>query len=73
MNLSIKFDTIKSGLPSVYIEGSQVIISPKNVFLPLKINFASENSADSMKCRVLWHLFDLGPLFVKVPVLGFPA
>ena len=42
MEFPIKFDTVKSGWPIVYIEGSQVIISPikKFKFLSLKIDFA---------------------------------
>ena len=42
----IKFDTVKSGWPIVYIEGSQVIIV-KNIFLSLKIDFVLANSANS--------------------------
>ena len=43
----IKFDTVRSGWPIVYIEGSQGIISKKNnVFLSLKINSVLANSID---------------------------
>ena len=38
MDFSIKLHTIKSGRPSVYIEGSKVIIFKKNVFLSLAID-----------------------------------
>ena len=44
---TIKLHTITSGWSSIYNEGSQVIISPKNiVFLSLKIGFIIANSAD---------------------------
>ena len=46
MEFSIKFDTVKSGWSSVYIEGSQVIISTKIVFLSLKIDFVLANSVN---------------------------
>ena len=46
MGFPIEFDTVKSGWFIVYIEGSQVIISPKNIFLSQKINFALANSVD---------------------------
>ena len=39
MNFSMKFDMVKSGWSIVYIEGSQVIISKKKLFLSLKIHF----------------------------------
>ena len=39
MNFSMKLHTIKSGWSIVYIEGSEVIIPPQNVFLFLKIDF----------------------------------
>ena len=40
--LTNEFDTVKSGLSIVYIEGSHVIVSNKS----LKIDFGLENSAD---------------------------
>ena len=44
---TIKLQTNKSGWSIIYNEGSQVIISPKNiVFLSLKIGFIIANSAD---------------------------
>ena len=46
MEFLIKFDTVKSGLSIVYIEGSQIIISTKIVFLSLKISFVLVNSVD---------------------------
>ena len=47
MEFSIKLHTIESEWSVVYIEGSQVIISKKNiVFLSLKIDFVLANSAD---------------------------
>ena len=46
MELPIKFDTVKSGWPIVYIEGSQAIISKNVIFLSLKIDFILANSAD---------------------------
>ena len=42
----IKFDTVKSGWSIIYIEGPQVIISTKIVFLSLKIYFVLANSVD---------------------------
>ena len=46
MEFSIRFDTVRSGWSIVYIEGPQVIISKKIVFLSLKIDFILANSAD---------------------------
>ena len=47
MEFFIKFDTVKSGWSIVYIKGSQVIISKKNmIFLSLKIDLVLANSAD---------------------------
>ena len=47
MEFPIKFVTVKSGWSIVYIEGSQVIISPQNIiFLSLKIDFALANSVN---------------------------
>ena len=40
-------NTPKSGWFIVYIEGVQVIVSKKYIFLSLKINFVFANSADS--------------------------
>ena len=37
---------MKSGWSIIYIQGSQVIISPKQYFLSLKIDFVLANSAD---------------------------
>ena len=48
MEFPIKFDTVKSELYIIYIEGSHlvVIFFLNIVFLSLKINFAIANSAD---------------------------
>ena len=47
MEFPIEIHAIKSGWFIVYIEGTQVLISKKNiVFLPLKIDFVLANSAD---------------------------
>ena len=46
MEFPIKFDTVKSGWFILSIEGSQVIIFQKVVFVSLKILFVSANSAD---------------------------
>ena len=46
MEFPIYFDTVKSGWSIVYIEGSHIIISKKNIFLSLKINFALSNSVN---------------------------
>ena len=43
---SIKSDTVMSGWSIVYIEGPQISILKKIVFLSLKVNFAIANSAD---------------------------
>ena len=51
MEYPIKFDTVMSGWSFVYTEGSQVIIDKKNVFLSLKIDFVSANSADPDEMR----------------------
>ena len=59
MEFSIKFDTVKSGKFIIYIEGSQAIISKKNiVFLSLKINFVLANSVypDEMPHFAAFHL-----------------
>ena len=44
MEFSLKFDTIKSGWSFVFIRGSKVIISKKNI--ALKIDFVLARSAD---------------------------
>ena len=47
MEFCIQFDTVKSGWVYAFIEGLQVIISIINIiFLSLKIDFVSANSAD---------------------------
>ena len=48
MKFSIKLNTIKSGWSFLYIEGSQVIISPQNILylFSLKMDFVSANNAD---------------------------
>ena len=45
MEYSIKFDTVKSGLSIVYIEGLQIITSKNIAFLSLKTDFVLINSA----------------------------
>ena len=40
------FDSVMSGWCIVYIEGLQVIVSKKIIFLSQKIHFVSANSAD---------------------------
>ena len=57
MELSIKFDTVKSEWSIVYIEGLQVIIS-NIIFLSLKIDSVLENSAgpDEMPPYAAFHL-----------------
>ena len=58
MEFSIQLHTNKSGWSIVYIERTQVIISPKNIFLSLKITFVAANSADpdEMPHNVAFHL-----------------
>ena len=57
-----QFDFVKSGWSIVYIEGSQVIISKKNIiFLSLKIDFV----------LALCRISSGSSLFAKVPVLEF--
>ena len=58
MDSSVWFDTIHLKLSIAYIEGSQVIISQKNiVFISLKIDFVIANSeeADEMPHNVAFH------------------
>ena len=50
MNFSIKFDTVQSGWPIVYIEGPQAIIFKAVVFLSLKLDFGPANCAD-LHCK----------------------
>ena len=58
MEISIKFDTFKSGSTIVKMEGSQLIISKNIVFLFLKVFFVLANSAgpDEMPHFVAFHL-----------------
>ena len=49
MEFPIKFDTVKSECALVYITGSHVILSPKNIFLSLKIDFGLANNQDPDK------------------------
>ena len=58
MEISIKFDTVKSGWSIIYIEGSQVIIKRNVVFPSLKIDFGLANSAnpDEMLHNAAFHL-----------------
>ena len=51
----------------MYIEGSRVIISKKNTFLSLKIDFVF--STDEMSHHVAF--YPKSSLFVKVSFLGF--
>ena len=53
MPFSIKFDTVKSEWPIIYIERSQVISFESNGFLSLKIPFVLANSADPEKCHIM--------------------
>ena len=52
------YDMVKLGWSIVYIEGSQVMISKKYIFLTQKIDFALANSADpdEMPHNVAFHL-----------------
>ena len=66
---SIKLHAIKSGWSSVYIEGSQVIISKKN---SLKIDFVLANSTDPDEMphyHVGLSHYTMPPLFAKVGLL----
>ena len=59
MGFYIKYEKVMSGWSIVYIEGSQVVISPQNIVcLSLKIDFASANSVDQdeMLHYVAFHL-----------------
>ena len=67
MEFSIQLHTNKSGWSIVYIERTQVIISPKNIFLSLKITFVAANSADPNESRIMRH-FIWSSLFAKVPI-----
>ena len=82
MEFPIKFDTVKLGWSIVYIEGSLVIISKKNIFLSLKIEFVLANSAgffvlaNSADPVEMPHdaAFHLGLHFLpKYPLRGFPV
>ena len=48
MEFSLKIDTDKPGWSTMYIEGTQDIIFPKNVFLSLKIDFVLANCTHSI-------------------------
>ena len=54
----MKFDTVKSGWSTVYIEGRWVMFSKKILFLSLKIDFVLANSAypDEMPHNVAFYL-----------------
>ena len=58
MEFSIKLHTIKSGWSNVYFEGTKVIISKNILFLSLKIDFVTANSADldEMPLHAAFHL-----------------
>ena len=48
MEFSIKFDAVKSAWSIIYIEGSQVIFSPKYfIIVSLKVDFVIPTSADT--------------------------
>ena len=53
MEYSIKFDTVKSGWPIVYIEGPQVIIF-KIYYISLKIDLVLVNSAEQNEMHHFW-------------------
>ena len=46
MEVSLKFDTVKSGWSIIYIEGSKVIFSANVVVFLLEIECGLANSAD---------------------------
>ena len=74
MEFSIKLHTIKTGCSIIYIEGSKVIISLKNiVFLSLRIFFvfADSGDPDEMPHNVAFHL-GLN-CFSKYLFMGFPV
>ena len=58
MEVQIKYATVKSGWPIVYIEGFQVIISKNITFLSLRIDFVLANSAhpDEIPHYAAFHL-----------------
>ena len=59
MSSSFWFETINLGRSIVYIKGSQVIISDKIIFPPLKINYdlANTEDTDEMPHSVVFHQF----------------
>ena len=59
-NSSFWFDEINLGWSVVYIEGSQVIISPLNALLSLKIVFVITNSVDPDELPSYAATFHLG-------------
>ena len=67
MEFSSKFNTVKPGWSIIYMKGSQVIIK-KNVFLSLKIDFFSANSADPDRNAASYGITSGSSLFAKVPV-----
>ena len=61
MEFSIKLHLIKSGWSILNIEGSQVMISDKIVFISLKIDFVLASSADTDESRIMQHFICVLP------------
>ena len=68
MDISQKFDTVKSGWSVLYIEGSKVIFSKKFVFLLFKINFVLAYSADPDEMPIMRHFILVFTGCQKFPV-----
>ena len=66
MDFSLKFDTVKSGRSTVYIQGSQALF--KNVFF-LKIDVDLANSADPDEMPH-YATFHMGRVFLQNTRLG---
>ena len=59
MEFPIKFDTVKSGWPIIYIEGSQVI-NITIYFIPFsEDNFVLANSADPDEIHIYWYIVNI--------------
>ena len=74
MELTIKFDTVKSGWPTAYIEGSQVIIFNRieyNIFFSEDWFLSQQTVHTLMKCHI-YVAFHLGLHYLtKYPFWGF--
>ena len=71
MEFSIKFDTIKSGMSILYVEGMHAIISKNIVCFSLKIDFVFANSVDPDE-MLHFGAFHMGLHCTKVPIYAFP-